>query len=99
MTDPLIKELFGDPNNVMLTRKEYRYMQVIEEARVVTCAEFGEFMCITSAFANKILNHLHDKGLVAKRDCALPNKPHQYLLTIEGKTLVNILKKLKRVEV
>ena len=56
-------------------------------------------MCITSAFANKILNHLHAKGLVVKRDCALPNKPHQYLLTIEGKTLVNILKKLKRVEV
>lgn len=79
----------------MLTYKEYRYLQVVDGERVVTQSEMARLMCTSTQAVGKILNRLTDRGLLTKRECDLPSRPHQYLLTLESKTLVTILRKLK----
>ena len=79
----------------MISHKEYRYLQVIEGERVVTQADMAKLMCTTTQTTGKILNGMVDRGLLTRRECALPGKPYQYLLTLDSKTLVNVLRKLK----
>ena len=79
----------------MISHKEYRYLQVIEGERVVTQADMAKLMCATTQTTGKILNGMVDRGLLTRRECALPGKPYQYLLTLDSKTLVNVLRKLK----
>ena len=79
----------------MISNKEYRYLQVIEGERVVTQADMAKLMCTSTQTVGKILNCMTDRGLLTRRECALPGKPYQYLLTLDSKTLVNVLRKLK----
>ena len=79
----------------MISHKEYRYLQVIECERVVTQADMAKLMCATTQSVGKILNAMTDRGLLTRRECDLPGKPYQYLLTLDSKTLVNVLRKLK----
>ena len=79
----------------MISHKEYRYLQVIECERYVTQADMAKLMCTTTQQVGKILNCMVDRGLLTRRECDLPGKPYQYLLTLESKTLVNVLRKLK----
>ena len=79
----------------MISNKEYRYLQVIEGERVVTQSDMARLMCDTTQAVGKILNSMTDRGLLTRRECDLPGKPYQYLLTLDSKTLVNVLRKLK----
>ena len=79
----------------MISNKEYRYLQVIEGERVVTQADMARLMCTSTQVVGKILNAMTDRGLLARRECALPGKPYQYLFTLESRTLVNVLRRLK----
>ena len=79
----------------MISHKEYRYLQVIECERYVTQADMAKLMCTTTQQVGKILNCMVDRGLLTMRECDLPGKPYQYLLTLDSKTLVNVLRKLK----
>lgn len=79
----------------VISHKEHRYLQVIEGERVVTQDDMAKLMCTTTQAVGKILNSMTDRGLLTKRECALPGKPYQYLLTLDSKTLVNVLRKLK----
>ena len=79
----------------MISNKEYRYLQVIEGERVVTQSDMAKLMCATTQSVGKILNAMTDRGLLTMRECELPGKPYQYLLTLDSKTLVNVLRKLK----
>ena len=79
----------------MISNKEYRYLQVIEGERVVTQSDMARLMCTSTQAVGKILNCMTDRGLLTRRECDLPGKPYQYLLTLDSKTLVNVLRKLK----